>query len=152
MPYKDPNKKKEYQKEWGKKNNKKVWERRKNDLDYIAYQKSYMKDYSKEYEKTPKKRFSNTKNQAKKRDLEFSLSLDDFIDEISKPCSYCSNLLGEKSIFASGLDRKDNSKGYTIDNICSCCWICNSIKGEFLSYEEMKNVASLLLKMRKIQE
>ena len=64
----------------------------------------------------------------------------------------CNNLLGEKSVTASGLDRKDNNKGYVSDNICSCCWICNSIKGEHISFEEMKEVISLILKMRKIQE
>jgi hypothetical protein len=156
MPFKDPIKKKEYQKEWGKKNNKKVWERRKNDPDYVAYAREYMKEYHKKYgkeqERNPKKRLSSIKSQAKKRGLEFNLSLDEFIIEISKPCIYCNNLLGEKSVTASGLDRKDNNKGYVSDNICSCCWICNSIKGEHISFEEMKEVISLILKMRKIQE
>jgi len=155
MPFKDPAKRKAYQKEWGKKNNKKVWERRKNNPAYIAYAKSYMKEYTKEYglkyEKTPKRRFASTKWQSSKRGLEFSISLEEFIFEIEKPCVYCNNLLGEKSTYASGLDRKDNNKGYTVDNICSCCWVCNSIKGEHLSFEEMKEVVDLILKMRKIK-
>lgn len=154
MPIKDPVKRKEYQKEWGKKNNKKVWDRRKNDLNYLAYAKDYMREYNKKYgkeqERNPKKRLSNIKSQAKKRGLEFNLSLEDFVNEISKPCVYCNNLLGEKSETASGLDRKDNTKGYVIDNVCSCCWVCNSIKGEFLSFEEMKIVAATILNMRKI--
>lgn len=99
----------------------------------------------------PQKRLSSLKSQAKKRGLEFDLSLDTFINEISKPCIYCNNLLGEKSVTASGLDRKDNSKGYVSDNICSCCWICNSIKGEHLSFQEMKAVVALILEMRKTQ-
>lgn len=155
MPFKDPIKKKEYQKEWGKKNNKKVWERRKNDPDYLAHARLYMKEYNKKYskeqERTPEKRLSGIKSQAKKRGIEFNLSLDEFISEISKPCVYCNNLLGEKSVTASGLDRKDNNKGYTVDNVCSCCWVCNSIKGEHLSFEEMRETAALILKMRKIK-
>jgi hypothetical protein len=154
MPIKDPIKQKEYNKEWGKKNNKKVWERRKNNPEYIAYAKAYMKEYNKKFgkeqERTPKKRLSNLKSQCKKRGLEFDISLDEFIDEISKPCVYCNNLLGEKSVTASGLDRKDNSKGYVVNNVCSCCWVCNSIKGEHLSFEEMKEVVKLVLTMRGI--
>jgi hypothetical protein len=154
MPFKDPIKRKQYQKEWGKKNNKKVWERRKNDPEYLAYAKSYMKEYMKEYiskyEKLPKRRFASTKWQARKRELEFSISLEEFIVETEKPCEYCNNLLGKKSVYASGLDRKDNNKGYTIDNVCSCCWVCNSIKGEHLSFEEMKEVVKLIINMRKL--
>jgi hypothetical protein len=39
----------------------------------------------------------------------------------------------------NGIDRKDNSKGYTIDNVVSCCFICNKGKwtqsvGEFKTW------------------
>ena len=156
MPFKDPIKKKEYQKEWGKKNNKKVWDRRKNDPKYLARAKAYMKEYTKEhgpkYEKTPKRRFAATKWQSSKRGLEFSITLEEFISETEKPCVYCNNLLGEKSTYASGLDRKNNAIGYITDNICSCCWVCNSIKGEHLSFEEMKEVVKLIIKMRNLNE
>lgn len=150
MPFKDPIKKKQYQKEWGKKNNKKVWERRKNDSAYKIYAKLYMKEYNKKNDKSPRKRFTTTRWQAKKRNLEFTISLEEFMLEISKPCVYCDNLLGEKSIYASGLDRKDNQNGYIAGNICSCCWICNSIKGEHLSFEEMKEVVKVIVKMRNL--
>jgi hypothetical protein len=100
MPYKDPNKKKEYQKEWGRKNNKKVWERRKNDPEYLAQAKLYMQEYNKKHgkgqERTPKKRLSALKSQSKKRGLECSISLEEFMLEIDKPCYYCNNFLGEK--------------------------------------------------------
>lgn len=36
----------------------------------------------------------------------------------------------------SGLDRKDNNKGYTVDNTVPCCKSCNLAKGPDLSYEE----------------
>jgi len=155
MPFKDPIKKKEYQKEWGKKNNQKVWERRKNDPDYISNAKIYMKEYNKKFgkeqERTPKKRFSNLKSQAKKRGLEFNLSLEEFSAEISKPCMYCNNILGKKSVTSGGLDRMDNSKGYVVDNICSCCGHCNAIKCEYLSCDEMKEVVKLIIKMRNLK-
>lgn len=144
MPYKNPEKRKAYDKEYAKK--------RRKTAHYQSYMKSYMKEYSKNYEKTPQKRFANTKWQSKKRSLEFSITLEEFTAEISKPCVYCNNLLGKKSICASGLDRKDNAIGYTAGNICSCCWICNSIKGEHLTFDEMKEVVKLIINMRNLNE
>jgi hypothetical protein len=151
MPYKDPEKRKQHCREYNKKNKDKIWARRKNDPDYRTYMKSYMKDYNKKNDKNPRKRFTTTRWQSKKRGLEFSISFEQFKIEIEKPCVYCNNLLGKRSVCASGLDRMDNSKGYIIDNICSCCWICNSIKGEHLSFEEMKEVVKLIIKMRDLQ-
>lgn len=40
-----------------------------------------------------------------------------------KPCHYC----GE-AIPTAGLDRVDNTKGYVLDNLVSCCTFCNAAK------------------------
>ena len=40
------------------------------------------------------------------------------------------------SIHRMTFDRRDNSKGYTLDNIVKACWICNSIKGGFFMDDE----------------
>lgn len=39
----------------------------------------------------------------------------------------------------NGIDRKNNDKGYTINNSVSCCWVCNKRKsaasyGDFMSW------------------
>lgn len=39
------------------------------------------------------------------------------------------------------IDRRDNSKGYTVSNMVKACWICNSIKTDFFSEEQMKAIA-----------
>lgn len=39
------------------------------------------------------------------------------------------------------LDRRDNNLGYEIDNIVKCCWFCNYIKRDFLSEEDMLQIA-----------
>jgi len=36
-----------------------------------------------------------------------------------------------------GVDRVDNDRPYTLDNIVPCCAICNQIKSQLLTYEEM---------------
>lgn len=45
-------------------------------------------------------------------------------DLISHPCSYC----GESSLRMT-LDRKDNEKAHTIDNVVAACIRCNYLRG-----------------------
>jgi len=35
------------------------------------------------------------------------------------------------------VDRKDTMKGYTIKNMAKACWICNALKSNFFSEEDM---------------
>lgn len=75
---------------------------------------------------------------AKKRNKNFELSLEEFIDICEKPCFYCgiekekSNLCRPSRLEAewryNGIDRVDNSRGYTLDNIVPCCKLCNKMK------------------------
>jgi hypothetical protein len=77
--------------------------------------------------------FSSYKNSAKKRGLEFSLSENEFRDITSRDCSYC----GRKPeqyfkgnfkngfYFHNGIDRRNNARGYTLENTVSCCKRCN---------------------------
>ena len=44
------------------------------------------------------------------------------------------------------LDRADNSKGYAASNLVKACWLCNYIKGAFLTESEMKQVGARLRK------
>lgn len=83
------------------------------------------------------------KSRAKKRKINFSLNIDQFKDIVLKDCGYCGkkpsnyhNYKG-KTIFYTGIDRIDNSKGYLKDNITPCCKQCNSAKRD-LSLAEFK--------------
>ena len=61
---------------------------------------------------------------AKKRNINFSLSLEYFINNFwKKTCFYCGNL-----IETAGVDRMDSSKGYEQDNCVPCCEHCNMMK------------------------
>lgn len=75
------------------------------------------------HKKDPKKRFSKYKYGAKLRDLNFSLTKEEFMTFWQVPCFYCGD-----SIETIGLDRMDSSKGYTLDNVVSCCFPCNEFK------------------------
>jgi len=52
----------------------------------------------------------------------------------NKKCHYCFDDLNPTG---TGLDRKDNDKGYLIDNVVSCCCTCNRMRSDKFSYEEM---------------
>lgn len=49
---------------------------------------------------------------------------------LSKKCIYCGN-------DATGLDRKDNEVGYTVNNVVPSCHRCNGLKGSKISFEDM---------------
>jgi uncharacterized C2H2 Zn-finger protein len=104
-------------------------------------------EYCKSYRESPEGRFRFAIHQAKKRELEFTFSFDEYQSIIQVGiCHYCQGALNETG---SGLDRKDSSKGYITGNCVPCCWKCNLIRGEDnVSYAEMIEVAKLLKKLR----
>jgi len=87
---------------------------------------------------TPKRRYSHYLAGAKKRNLSFDISFDEFILFWGKSCFYC----GEK-IETIGLDRIDSLLGYSLENIRSCCAECNRFKSnlsEKLFYKLVSNI------------
>jgi len=64
-------------------------------------------------------------NNALKREYDFTLNFDEFCILVDKECYYCHHNIFEE---INGIDRVDNSKGYTKENSVSCCETCNRIK------------------------
>jgi hypothetical protein len=62
------------------------------------------------------------RSDALRRNLEFTITREEFNEVRSKSCSYCG------STERIGIDRIDNGIGYTKDNITSCCKECNLMK------------------------
>ena len=88
--------------------------------------KKQEKDYYKKNKhkwKTPKALFNQYKGGAKRRNFEFNISFSEFSSFWQKPCIYCGN-----KINTIGLDRIDNTVGYKMNNIKSCCTQCNTAK------------------------
>lgn len=85
-------------------------------------------------------------NSAKKRNIQFSLTEQEFYAIIRKPCRYCGKFRCSRNEHTkevhtkfNGVDRLDNSKGYTTENSVPCCSYCNQAKNnrneeEFLSW------------------
>jgi len=77
------------------------------------------------------------KHNAKRRNYVWDLTDQEVRKLTSLPCFYCNTEPSQKKInpqnqddiyMYNGLDRIDNSKGYTIDNVVSCCGTCNKAK------------------------
>jgi hypothetical protein len=89
---------------------------------------------------------------AKWSDQTVEIAYEQFLSLISKSvCHYCHAPVTRTKFNPAGtkrnggtrkahnayyLDRKDNAKGYTIDNLVTCCTRCNYAKGDRFTYEE----------------
>lgn len=73
--------------------------------------------------------YTYIKELAEKRGVEFKLTKAQVEAMINSDCYYC----GLKD--PSGIDRVDNTVGYTKDNCVSCCAMCNMLKGRYTKDE-----------------
>lgn len=84
---------------------------------------SLTKDKQKQYREKPDAKYKRYKMSAIKRGYSFDLSQSEFLAFWKKSCHYCGNIIN-----TIGLDRIDNSQGYSIENVVPCCTACNIMK------------------------
>lgn len=85
----------------------------------------------------PKKHYANYKYNyykatAKKKNLEFFISKEEFDFLTSSVCFYCN------SSSDIGVDRLDSTLGYIKNNVVPCCTMCNYMKNDY-NYDEFIN-------------
>jgi len=85
----------------------------------------------------------NSRREDKRNNLKTEITREQICELINKPCHYC----GETCI-PIGIDRVDNNKGHTNNNIVSCCIRCNSLKSDMPTQAWMKLVPTV----RRIRE
>ena len=85
--------------------------------------------------------FSDYKKRAEEKEREFTLTEEMFEQEIIKDCYLCGK--SNTDSHSNGLDRFDSKKGYTEDNILSCCGNCNYFKNNYL-YEDVLKKCELI--------
>lgn len=103
--------------------------------------------------------YRNCKRGAERRNLVFELGCDDYEYIISLNCIYCGEQPKEvvKSyycgkygslkvykVMANGIDRVDNSQGYTVENCEPCCYRCNSMKSNLSENEFLQHAAKIV--------
>ena len=76
--------------------------------------------------KIPENHYGNYKKSAKQRGYEFTLTVEELEQETDKNCYICGKPTTIDHV--NGLDRYDNSVGYTVENVRSCCRECNFMK------------------------
>jgi hypothetical protein len=102
-------------------------------------------DYNRKHRHTTG-RFAGAKSTAKHRKLSWGIKREDYFNLIHLPCFYCGMENDTKA--GTGLDRKDNTKGYELDNVVGCCGACNIIRGDRFSIEEMKLLGETVRKIK----
>lgn len=78
------------------------------------------------------------KHNAKSRNIPIEISLEEWEAITQQDCFYCGSKPSNVSISRhdsgsftyNGIDRLDNTKGYSKDNIVPCCFICNHAKSD----------------------
>ena len=85
----------------------------------------------------------NYKKSAKKRNLTFELSDEEFLNLVKLPCHYC-----EYNDDVIGIDRKDSNKGYVKSNILPCCEQCNLMKNDS-TYKNFLNICEHIATINK---
>lgn len=87
--------------------------------------------------------FTCYKCRAKDRGIEFSLTYEEFKENVTKPCAYCGKLrtlspnISNRNRLLSGIDRVDSCVGYVLGNCVPSCTRCNIAKAR-MSFSEFK--------------
>lgn len=116
--------------------------------NYYQANKEKVTSYGLDYRRTPVARYKKLKRASvQERNIDFDISFDEYLLEISKPCFYCKGFFGNFKA-GGGLDRIDNMKGYIVGNIISCCKICNRLKNDEFSLDETKAAVEAIIKIR----
>jgi 5-methylcytosine-specific restriction endonuclease McrA len=99
--------------------------------------------------------YTSLKARAKHRNIIFDINKVNFInwyENQKQICHYCSRTLKEINQIKFGrsnkltIDRKDNNKGYTLDNIVLACMRCNHIKSDYFTEQEMLRIGGIIMK------
>jgi len=94
------------------------------------------------------------RNDAKNKNRTFTLTHTQVKEITSSRCIYCGMepqaVTKYKEAYNgqytyNGIDRVDNTKGYTIDNVVPCCALCNKMKGTLTSERFINHVALITL-------
>jgi hypothetical protein len=106
------------------------------------------------------------KNNSRRGAKNFDLNKEEFkrwYDSTPKVCSYCETSLEDYLAIKNGLkglaakagvmtiDRIDSGLPYSKENICFCCYLCNSLKGYIFTANEFKEIALEYIRPRLLQ-
>ncbi len=91
-------------------------------------------------------RYGYVRSIAKRKGREWSITREEYAALIASPCYYCG--LENTVETGIGLDRLDNGQGYTLENVVSCCGLCNYVRADRFTPEEMLLVGRAVRQVR----
>ncbi len=91
--------------------------------------------------------FSEYRSRANSKNLKFELTKQFFQHKKSEPCYLCGK--EQTDHHKNGLDRYDNTKGYTEENVRTCCGNCNYMKKDY-KYDVLLSKFKLIYEYQKI--
>lgn len=112
----------------------------------IYRQRPEVRQKSYERARSPRQRYVASRSAAKRAGIEFHLTFEEYAAIIERPCHYCGN--PRVSATGRGMDRVDNSKGYSVDNVLPCCPPCNLFRGDTYTVEEAKAAINAIAQLR----
>jgi glucan-binding YG repeat protein len=92
--------------------------------------------------------YNRYKSRALEKQLEFSITKEDYDNIIQKDCFLCGKQSDENN--TNGIDRMDNNKGYVLDNINACCGECNFMKNVWEYNEFINKIVAIYEKNKDI--
>lgn len=83
------------------------------------------------------------------RNIPFELSFEEFENIIKTPCYYCGEFT--KNYPISGIDRTDSKGPYNLNNVRSCCTMCNMMKNTLNQYTFLRRIEHILTFQQTVQ-
>lgn len=90
--------------------------------------KGRVRNYQAEAKRNMEASWTSFQQHTKKREITISLVKEEYLKLIQQKCFYCGYSNSDEII---GIDRVDNSKGYTRENCVPACKVCNRMKHIF---------------------
>lgn len=84
-----------------------------------------------------KKVYNSYKGNAKNKNIEFYLTLENIIELVDSSCYYC----GDEN--SNGIDKVNAKEGYYMRNCVPCCRTCNFMKNNFTIYEFFEKIDAI---------
>lgn len=82
--------------------------------------------------------FKVYQKRATNKNLEFKLTYTEFEKIKRLDCYMCGKEASEYHL--NGIDRLDNTNGYTLENCLPCCWDCNKLKNNWDIYDVIRKI------------
>jgi len=112
---------------------------------YVSSNKEKVYTYGKSYNRTVAGAYRSYKSHAQRRNKLFEITEIEFAKIITKPCTYC----GE-SDERIGVDRIDNTVGYTKENSTPCCKMCNYMKNKYSVTDFLSHIRKIYIHNAKV--